>query len=299
MLANVKAAVLASFAADSLALGVHWIYNTGVIDKKLGRVETLVKPEIASFHRGKEKGDFTHYGDQTMVLLESVTATSGFELDDFARRWQALFEDYTGYLDNATKGTLSRFAEGRNPRESGSESSDLGGAARIAPLLIHHHGDPERLGAAARRQTAMTHNHPLVIRSAEFFARLAWRVLGGAAPVEAAEKEIAALESDDPLRKLVETGLASRERETREAILAFGQMCEIDAALPATMHLVARYEGDLREALIENVMAGGDSSARGLLTGMVLGAAHGTDAVPGDWLRGLRRYGRIAECLET
>jgi hypothetical protein len=34
-----KAMVLASLAADSLALGVHWIYNTHVIDKKFGRVE--------------------------------------------------------------------------------------------------------------------------------------------------------------------------------------------------------------------------------------------------------------------
>ena len=80
-----EAAVLASFAADSLALGVHWIYNTNVIDKKLGRVETLLKPEIASFHKGKEKGDFTHYGDQTLLLMESVAAKSGFDLDDFAQ----------------------------------------------------------------------------------------------------------------------------------------------------------------------------------------------------------------------
>jgi hypothetical protein len=35
-----KAMLFASLAADSLALGVHWIYNTNVIDKKFGRVET-------------------------------------------------------------------------------------------------------------------------------------------------------------------------------------------------------------------------------------------------------------------
>jgi hypothetical protein len=36
-----KAMLFASLAADSLALGVHWIYNTNVIDKKFGRVETV------------------------------------------------------------------------------------------------------------------------------------------------------------------------------------------------------------------------------------------------------------------
>jgi hypothetical protein len=38
---NYKAMVMASFVADSLALGVHWVYNTHVIDRKFGRVEHL------------------------------------------------------------------------------------------------------------------------------------------------------------------------------------------------------------------------------------------------------------------
>jgi hypothetical protein len=33
--------VLASFAADSLALGVHWNYDTDKIKKNFGRVDTL------------------------------------------------------------------------------------------------------------------------------------------------------------------------------------------------------------------------------------------------------------------
>ena len=41
---NANAMVLASFAADALALGVHWIYNTNVIDKKWGRVDKYIKP---------------------------------------------------------------------------------------------------------------------------------------------------------------------------------------------------------------------------------------------------------------
>lgn len=50
-----QAMVLASFAADSLALGVHWIYNTHVIDKKFGRVEHYIKPERPTYHPTKKK----------------------------------------------------------------------------------------------------------------------------------------------------------------------------------------------------------------------------------------------------
>jgi ADP-ribosylglycohydrolase len=59
-----------AFVADALSLGVHWVYNTGVIDKKFGRVERYYDP-LTSYHKGKQAGDFTHYGDQMLVLLES------------------------------------------------------------------------------------------------------------------------------------------------------------------------------------------------------------------------------------
>ena len=293
MLEKINAAVMAAFAADALALGVHWIYNTRVIDKKLGRVETLLKPEIASFHRGKEKGDLTHYGDQMLVLFESVSAGKGLDMDDFAQRWRSLFKDYHGYVDQATRATLENFSTGKSPAEAGSASTDLGGASRIAPLLRPYGRDPEALAAAARAQTAMTHNHPLVLDSADFFARLAAQVIAGTAPLAAIDQLLAGIGDKAPIRPMIIDGLDSRDRDTREVIAEFGQMCEIEAALPATLHLIARYEGRLKEALVENVMAGGDSAARGMLAGMVLGAHHGTDAIPEDWLTGLRSYHRL------
>lgn len=296
---KIKAAILTSFAADSLALGVHWIYNTHVIDKKLGRVETLLKPEIASFHRGKERGAFTHYGDQTMVLMESVAARDGFDLSDFAGRWQALFADYAGYVDQATKGTLARFAEGAAPERSGSSSSDLGGAARIAPLLLAGGNDTDRLVSAARLQTAMTHNHPAVVASAEFFARAAAAVLAGNPPLAAVRKAAETCPTEMALPRWVEAGLDSRDMDTRKAIADFGQMCEAEAAFPATLHLIAKYPEDPGAALVENVMAGGDSAARGLLAGMILGAHKGLGAIPDHWVTGMVRYDRLKELLKA
>ncbi len=54
---NAKAMVLASFAADALALGVHGIYNTNVIDKKWGRVEGIYKTGKTdlSSHQGSRR----------------------------------------------------------------------------------------------------------------------------------------------------------------------------------------------------------------------------------------------------
>lgn len=38
------AMVLASFVADSLALGAHWIYDTADIDRKFGAGEGVARP---------------------------------------------------------------------------------------------------------------------------------------------------------------------------------------------------------------------------------------------------------------
>ena len=117
--------VRASFAADALALGGHWVYNAGVIAKKFGRLDSMQAPLGKSYHSTKKAGDFTHYGDQTLVLLESVAREGRFDLAAFAHDWQALFDGYDGYFDHATKDTLINFKNGKGPEKAGSESSDV------------------------------------------------------------------------------------------------------------------------------------------------------------------------------
>lgn len=292
-----SAMVLASLAADSLALGVHWIYNTRVIDKKFGRVVRFLKPERPTYHPTKDRGEFTHYGDQTLVLLESVTECEGFNLSDFSERWQELFNTCDGYVDGATKETLENLASGKSPAESGSGSDDLAGASRIAPLVYIYRNDPQALIAGARTQTAFTHHNSHVIDSAEFFATITHQILTGTAPVAAIEQTRKDAFISDPFKGWIQMGLASTGQDSRQAICDFGQMCEIPAAFPGVVHLIAKYENDLKTALVENVMAGGDSAGRGLLLGLVLGAHLGMQAIPPEWLNDMKAYRQIIDML--
>ena len=296
---NAKAMVLGSFAADSLSLGVHWVYNTNVIDKKWGRVENYIKPERPTYHPTKDLGEFTHYGDQTLVLLKSVSESAGFDMNRFADSWQSFFKDYDGYVDGATKDTLANFTDGKAPDQAGSESDDLAGAARIAPLVYCYAEDPDRLVASARQQTLLSHNNPLVIDTAEYFARVAVKVLQGNPPVEAMKQTLEAGFDREPYLNWVASGLESVEQDTRQVMLDFGQMCEIEAAFPCVVHLIAKYEGNLKEGLVENAMAGGDSAGRGLIAGMVLGAQAGMKAIPENWLSELKAYEQISGYLEN
>jgi ADP-ribosylglycohydrolase len=292
------AMVLASFAADSLALGAHWIYDTRVIVQQFGRVENYVKPLKDSYHPAKDKGEFTHYGDQARVLLESIAAVGGFDPDYFSRQWQDLFNSYQGYVDQATRKTLENFAAGKDLAESGSGSSDLGGAARISPLVYRYRTDSKKLIAAAKAQTAMTHNNPQVVESAEFFARVVSKVLGKISPLAALEQVMNEGFDKAPFNQWVAGGIASAGKDSKSAIAGFGQMCETGAAFPSAIHLIVKYEDNLKEALVENVMSGGDSAARGMIVGMILGAFLGFDALPEKWIQGLKNRDIITSLLK-
>ena len=215
--------VMASFVADSLALGAHWIYDTEKIKSNFGRVESLLKPASDSYHATKGKGGFTHYGDQSFVLLESIAAKKGFNPTDFSGRWRALFKDYSGYIDQATSITLSNYAAGKRVENAGSPSDELAGASRMAPLVFCDRQDPVKLIEDVRIQTSMTHQDPLTNDSAEFFALAARLVLMGTSPVQALTQIAEERFADSVLSRWLVEGLESKDRESVSVILDFGQ----------------------------------------------------------------------------
>jgi ADP-ribosylglycohydrolase len=298
MQTNAAAAVWGALTADALALGAHWIYDTSRIDSQIGRVDRPLAPPADSFHGSKQAGEFTHYGDQVMVLLKSIAAARTFELEAFAADWQALFADYSGYFDHATKATLQNFQAGQSPDTAGSNSTDLSGAARIAPLACLYAHDPQTLTAAARAQTAMTHNTPEVVDSAELFARALGSILDGQPPLEALQAVQKAHFDRPPFDRWMVEGLRSADESTRSAIRRWGQMCDVGAVFPGVIHLIAAYPQDFEAALIANVMAGGDSAARGLLAGTLLGAGLGLDRIPARWRDALVQRARIQQLLD-
>ena len=291
------AIVWASLAADALALGAHWIYDTRQIDQQVGRMTTLQAPLPSSFHKNRKRGDLTHYGDQTTVLLQSIVEAGGFSLTAFARAWQRYFADYDGYRDHATKTTLQRMEAGMPLEEAGSASSDLAGAARIAPLVHYYCHDEDAMVTSVRQQTALTHRNPDVIDSADYLARVALRAIQGQDPQKALQDVRRQYFDRPPFDRWVAEGIESRGGETRVAIGRFGQACNVAAAFPGVVHLIAKYHADPVEGLIENVMAGGDSAARGMLAGMVFGAFSGLGAISEQWLTGMNQSDLIEKKL--
>jgi ADP-ribosylglycohydrolase len=231
--------------------------------------------------------------------MDSLSPGKGFDLVAFAERWRAMWTDYPGYRDGATKTTLANLEAGIPLLHAGSRSADLGGATRIAPLLVALADAPEaEIVEAAHVQTGLTHRDVAVADAAAFLVRATRAVLAGEsvpdALAAAAQAEYYLLSVGDHLA----AARAALPKGTTEAVQTLGPACEVEGAFPAMLVLALAHADDLEAALIANVMAGGDSAARGLGLGMILGAAPHA-VVPERWLAAWRARSRVETFLRA
>jgi ADP-ribosylglycohydrolase len=290
-----------ALVGDALALGPHWVYDQGEISKRWGRVRDFIAPDREGYHGGKEQGDQTHYGDQTLVLMKSLEESGGnFVMEDFARRWKQFWKESRAYRDHATKETRAHLEEGLGLTRAGSDSTELGGAARIAPLLVAlRNEDTPVILAAARAQTAMTHGTAPVIEAAELITHTVLLLMRGVSIPSALRDAAGFSYKVLPAGKYLKRAEEVEGLPTVEAVKELGQSCDLEKALPSVFAILLQHEADLETALIENVRAGGDSAARGMVLGMLLGAAQGRRAIPERWMEGLRARAQVEGFLRV
>lgn len=286
---RIKNAILGGFVSDAYTLGAHWVYDSEQLEKLPIDWQVLNDPE-AIWHKGKSAGDFTHYGDQMLLLLESIIEEQHFSLERFERYWETNMREYNGYIDGATRNTLENIGSAQTlPRGSGSQ--DLSICGRIAPLLLIEELDAQFL-SQVKDVVSMTHNSTLALDASAYFAQVLLDVVKGSLIKEAL---LRGLESFPEFESWVKEGLSSVKDDTSESIRKFGPACGIDGGFTGVVHLLA-LEKDFEITMIKNAQAGGDSSARGMIVGMILGASGAS--LPDRWLEQMHHFSHIKELLK-
>ena len=279
-----------SLCADALSLGVHWIYDTNELAQKHGRVSEYKAPGADSYHPHKQAGDQGHVGDQSLCLLKFLVREKKWSPSGFMDDWLGMWPEYDDYIDGATKSTLANVQSQSDKTMGGSDSVEIAGPARIAPLVCHlANSTEEEVVRASVEQTILTHRSPEAEESATFLAKAGYRLIHGANLLDTLN-EIApgwALKKADSL--LSENAV--------DAIGKLGPACSISSALPSVLYLALKHGDDIETAFIENAMAGGDNCARGLVLGMLLGAANGMASIPNYWVENLRARSDLVDFL--
>ncbi|MBT3667750.1 MAG: ADP-ribosylglycohydrolase family protein [Opitutae bacterium] len=288
-LTNKKSGLLfGSYCADALSLGVHWIYDVNELAQKHGRITHYKAPGADSYHPQKQAGDQGHVGDQSLCLLQFLTREKKWDASSFMDDWLGMWADYNDYIDGATKSTLENVKNQSDKTQGGSDSVEIAGPARIAPLIVYlTNSSEEEVVRASVEQTVLTHRSQEAEESATFLAKAGYRLMHGASLLDT-------LNETAPEWALKKAN-SVLSQNTMDAIGQLGPACSISSALPSVLYLALKYGDNTETAFIENAMAGGDNCARGLALGILLGAANGISSIPERWVNELNAHDLLRE----
>ena len=274
---KIKELILTSLVTDAYCLGSHWVYDEKQLQENNLDWNELNNP-LSVWHKGKSAGEFTHYGDQTYWLYEFVKDKETFDEKEYLAFWQEKVKSYNGYIDGATRETLENIKNNISP--CGSSSSDLSIVGRIAPLLMVSNSKEEFL-ENVEKFVKLTHNSEKSVSATLFFAKVLLECLKGKDVLTAIQniKE----ESNSNIQAFVLKGLNSKDNDTFESIREFGPACDVAEGFSGIVHLLSKYS-NLKDMLISNAKAGGDSSARGMIAAIIFMANQPISQLPQKWL---------------
>lgn len=275
---QIEPLIQAALLADSYCLGMHWIYDQALLDSAPQPVDRL-NPPLSHWHGTKQAGDLTHYGDQLWHLYQHLQRHRTLEIDQYRREWADFMDSYHGFIDRASATTLEHI---RKQQPCSSASTELSVSCRIACPLLYAESE-EAFFEDVEQLTRLTHDSPAAVEVCLFFARILLDTLRGRELTDAVTQHLELL--SDALQHKARQGIDSANEETRPVLRQFGIACDIRHGLPGVMHLIHRYSDPL-PMLQENALAGGDSSARGMISLMLLVAADAErlKSLPADWL---------------
>lgn len=196
-----------------------------------------------------------------------------------------------------------------------NDSKGCGGVMRVAPLGLHCRPDTEEQRRALDEEgaelAAITHGHPLGWLPAALLTHIVnFGVYGKGTLPEAVEDAMKTV--FDMYRETVPGGdiskmeylmnqairLAGNEKADEENIRAIGEGWTGDEALAISVYCSLRYPEDFSKAVTAAVNHSGDSDSTGAVTGNIMGAWLGYDAIEAKWKENLELKQVILEMAE-
>lgn len=251
-------------------------------------------------------GTVTDDTQLTMCVAESLLATGRLDPADLSRRMVAWLPVGRG-KGRATTQAVTALTKGSPWNRSGVDSAGNGAAMRVAPIGLLHRVDPNALRHDAALSAVVTHASQMAVVSAivQAFsvahclhrgpdgpqgASLCAELLAGIRAIlaEVEEEAIPERRADRPgpvrlTDRLTEVA-AWLDATPAEAFAHFHNGAFVLESLPAALWCFLRYVDDPERALLTAVSGGYDADTVAAMTGALVGALHGENAFPAEWI---------------
>jgi ADP-ribosylglycohydrolase len=301
---------------------VHWYYNTLSLQMDYGTVDEYKAPRNphpdsilhrSSYIPANKKGDILHEqssywgkpgihyhqflkpGENTLNIklareLLIQLATNGKYSQQL---WLERMVEYLKtpgnhndtYVEEYLRHFFTNYSKGVSLHQCGrQDEKHIGGFSLMLPLLIALSNNPKEAQTLAIEHLQVTHGGAMMERWGAFLCSCLLGLLYGKTMEESFNQ---GLETSDVAIDYKE--LRSLDQYPDETVVCrhFSSACYVHLSVPATMYLALKYENDPKQALIANTMCGGDNCGRGAVLGALLGAEHGFDCWPQQWVANL------------
>ncbi len=309
------------FAGDSLSMPVHGYYNRMTLMRDYGRLAHYVAPRLphpeSNLFRTKFenspnadilheraatwKQPGTHYhndlkaGENTLILLlarelaQSLADCRRYDREDYIRRFLDLMlvagRHHDTYIPEALRVFFSNYASNKPPLECGAESNHAAGLCLVLPILLLFSGAPAQAKALAREHLHLTHRGEAMASASDLLADIVSLLIQGQT-LDYVIYERMGMDRHPALAYPFRRWIEHRTDEDVAAHeLRSGPL--LSDALPLSIYLCLKYQGNTREALIANANLGGDNCHRGAVIGAILGAVNGLMKLPEEFIREL------------
>lgn len=201
----------------------------------------------------------------------------------------------------------------RNPR---NDRKGCGGIMRVAPVALMYRPDEncdidiKTLDWEAAQIAAITHGHSLGYMPAAVVSHIITRILTSDSQVNLKEIVLDAREAmkeifagDENLDKLVRiidlaVSLSENSRDDLKNIHALGEGWVAEETLGISLYCALKYQEDFSAGIIASVNHKGDSDSTGAVTGNILGALVGYEAIEEKWKQDLELSDVILEMAD-
>lgn len=198
-----------------------------------------------------------------------------------------------------------------------NRSKGCGGIMRIAPLALKYrlgenfYGDIEQIDMEAAELSAITHSHSLGYMPSSVVSHIISRILcshdemslkdmvlearGSVSKLFAEDKNLPVLV--DIIDKAVRLS-EKTDTDDLDNIHALGEGWVAEETLGIALYCALKYQNDFSKAMIVSVNHKGDSDSTGAVTGNILGALIGYDAIDSKWKKDLELLDVILEVAD-
>lgn len=297
-----KNMVLGALVADAATMGLHWIYDQDHIRKRVPEAPEFTTPQAENYegvpayfaHPNRVPGQQSQYGEQLIVMQRALAQNNGaFDLQTYIKAFCAHFGyggTYVGYIDHATRGSLDNFAkaeEDKLAQTRGAVDVQMPAIAKLPgliPALWAQKISGDAFDATVDDAIRATSDH----EEARAYGRICAHMMAAALYADDMTTIIEAgcnVAEGEPLDRLNQA-LAMTDQDTNAATKHFGLACDLSYGVPSVTHNMVTTPS-FRDAIRNNIYAGGDNCGRAMLLGAVMGALYGVggdNGIPPEWI---------------